>query len=505
LGEVDIRHLTVVPESFTPDNAYMLGEAPGLKNFFVAAGMNSVGVASAGGVGKALAEWIVEGTPTEDLWTVDVRRCFSWEINERFLHDRTVETVGNLLAAHWPFKQPWTARPVRCSPFHDRLAKLGACFGVGGGWERPNWFAPEGIEPKYDYSWGRQNWFGYSAQEHMAMREGVGVYDLTCEAKFLLQGRDAEKVLQYICANNIAKPIGKVVYTQLLNEKGGIEADLTVTRLAEGTFLIVTGASTKTRDFDWIKRHIPDNAHAFLTNITSGYAMLAVMGPKSRDLLSRLSDADLSNEAFPFATAQRIDVAYARPLALRISYVGELGWELYIPVDFATGVFDALVKEGKNFDLKWVGLHALDSLRMEKGFREWGSDLRPDFTPYESALTHTVKLEKENFLGREALTRQLETGLTRKLVSFTLNDPNPLLYKGEPIYRNGKITGYLTHGAYGHFLNTSVGMGYVENSDGINDEWITSGNYEIDVEGTRVSAQVHLKAPYDPQGQRVRI
>jgi 4-methylaminobutanoate oxidase (formaldehyde-forming) len=505
LGEVKVRHLTVVPESFTPDNAYMLGEAPGVKNYFVAAGMNSVGVASAGGVGKALAEWVVDGAPAEDLWTVDVRRCSSWEINAQFLQDRTVETVGNLLAAHWPFKQPWTARPVRCSPYHDRLVKLGACFGVGGGWERPNWFAPGGVAPKYEYSWGRQNWFEYSAQEHMAMREGVGVYDLTCEAKFLLQGRDAEKVLQYICANNIARPVGKVVYTQLLNEKGGIEADLTVTRLAQETFLIVTGASTKTRDFDWIKRHIPDKAHAFLTNITSGYAMLAIMGPKSRDLLSRLSDADLSNEVFPFATAQRIDVAYARPLALRISYVGELGWELYIPVDFATGVFDALVEEGKNFDLKWIGLHALDSLRMEKGFREWGSDLRPDFTPYESALAHTVKLEKEDFLGRQALVRQLEDGLTRKLVTFALEDPEPLLYKGEPIYRNEKIVGYLTHGAYGHFIGTAVGMGYVENPDGIDDEWIASGNYEIDVEGKRIPARVYLTAPYDPQGQRVRM
>jgi len=505
LGQAEIRHLTVVPESFTPDNSYMLGEAPALKNYFVAAGMNSVGVASAGGVGKALAEWIVEGHPSEDLWPVDVKRCFSWQINEKFLQDRTVETVGNLLAAHWPFKQPWTARPVRCSPFHDRLSKLGACFGVGHGWERPNWFAPQGVQPEDEYSWNRQNWFKYSAEEHMAMREGVGVYELTSEAKFVLQGRDAERVLQNICANNVAVPVGKIVYTQLLNARGGIEADLTVTRLAETSFLIITGATTKARDFDWIRRHIPENSNATLTNITSGYAMLAVMGPRSRDLLSCLTSADLSNAAFPFASAQRIDFAYARAHALRISYVGELGWELYFPVDFAISVFDALMAEGQRFDLKWVGLHALDSLRMEKGFKEWGSELKPDYTPYESGLGFAVKLDKGDFLGREALIRQQKADLTRKLVGFVLEDPEPLLYKGEPIYRNDKIVGYLAHGAYGHFLGAAVGLGYVANPQGVNDEWLLAGKYEIDVEGSRVPATIHLKAAYDPEGQKVRM
>ena len=505
LGRTEIRHLTVVPESFTPDNSYMLGEAPGLKNYFVAAGMNSVGIASAGGVGKAVAEWIIEGHPTEDLWPVDVKRCFSWQVNEKFLQERTVETVGNLLAAHWPFKQPWTARPIRCSPFHDRLKKLGACFGDANGWERPNWFSTPGSEPKYEYSWNRQNWFKYSAEEHMAIREGVGVYELTSEAKFILQGRDAEQVLQFVCANNIRVPLGKIVYTQMLNDRGGIEADLTVTRLSETSFLIITGASTKARDYEWIRRHIPENSNANLTNITSGYVMLSIMGPRSRDLLSCLTDDDISNESFPFGTAQRIDLVYARAFALRISYVGELGWELYFPVDFALSVFDALMAEGQRFDLKWVGLHAIDSLRMEKGFKEWGSELKPDYTPYESGLGFAVKLDKGDFLGRNALIQKQKVDLTKRMVAFVLEDPEPLLYKGESIYRNNKIVGYLSHGAYGHFLGTAVGLGYVENLKGVNDQWMLAGKYEIDVEGKRVPATIHLNAPYDPRGKRVRM
>jgi 4-methylaminobutanoate oxidase (formaldehyde-forming) len=325
LETAKIRHLTVVPESFTPDNAYILGEAPGVKNFFVAVGMNSVGIASAGGTGKALAQWVDQGYPEEDLWPVDVRRFFDWQRNKRYLYDMTTETVGTLYADHWPYKQRKTARPALCSPLHDRLAARGACFGVVAGWERANWFAPEGVEPAYQYSWDRQNWFEYAGAEHMAVRQGVGVYDLSSMGNFLVQGADAGTVLQRICANDMAVPKGKVVYTQLLNERGGIEADLTVTPLTEETFFIVTAGATETRDYDWIKRHIPSDAHAMITDVTHAYAMLGVMGPKARDLLTTLTDADLSNEAFPYATAQQIDVGYARPWALRMSFAGELG------------------------------------------------------------------------------------------------------------------------------------------------------------------------------------
>jgi 4-methylaminobutanoate oxidase (formaldehyde-forming) len=505
LEEAGIVDFTVVPESFTPDNKYMLGEAPGVKNFFVAAGMNSVGIASAAGAGKAISEWMVEGHPTDDLWEVDIRRFHSSQANGQYLRDRTTESVGLLYADHWPFKQPRTARSLRCSPLHDRLEDRGACFGVVAGWERANWYAPAGVEPKYEYSWGRQNWFEYAADEHMAVRNGVGVYDLTSFAKFRCEGPDAKSVLQSICANDIDVPIGKVVYTQLLNERGGIEADLTVTRLAEDTYLIVTAGASETRDYDWLERHIPEDSQAVLTNMTSAYSMLGIMGPESRDLLSKLTDADLSNKAFPYATGKQIDFAYARPLALRMTYVGELGWELYVPTEFATGVFDALMIEGEKAGLRLVGLHAVDSLRLEKGYRHWGTDITPDDTPYEAGLGFAVKPDKGDFIGREALIRQKESGLTRKLVMFTLDEPEPLLYHDEPIYRDGELVSSITHGAYAHLLKSAMGMGYLENADGISNEWILSGRYEIGVEGKRIPAKAHLKAPYDPSAKRVRM
>lgn len=505
LETAEVRHLSVVPESFTPDNAYMLGEIPGVKNLFVACGMNSVGIASAAGAGKALAQWIDQGYPEEDLWAVDVRRFYPWQQNDRYLHDRTIEAVGLLYAHHYPFLQRRTARPVLQSPLHDRLARQGACFGMVAGWERANWFAPQGVEPEYEYVWGRQNWFYFAREEHMAVREGVGIYDLTSMHKFLLQGRDAEAVLQKTCANDLAVPPGKVVYTQLLNERGGIEADLTVTRMAEDRHLIVTGVATGVRDFDWIQRHIPGEAHAVLTDVTHGYVMVAVMGPGSRDLLQGLTDADLSNEAFPYGTAREIDLAYARPWALRISYVGELGWELYIPTAFAGGVFDALLAEGKKWGLRLVGLHGVDSLRLEKGYRHWGSDITPDHTPLEAGLAFGVKFQKGDFIGRNALMQLRESGLTRRLVLFTLDDPEPLLYHDEPIYRDGELVSLVTHGAYGYLLGCSMGMGYLENPEGIDDDWIMAGKYEIDVEGRRVPAKVHLKAPYDPDGKRLRM
>jgi 4-methylaminobutanoate oxidase (formaldehyde-forming) len=505
LETAQVRHLTVVPESFTPDNAYMLGEAPGVKNFFVAAGMNSVGIASAAGSGKALAQWIDQGYPEEDLWSVDIRRFYGWQANPRYLYDRTTEAVGLLYADHWPFNQRTTARNVRRTPFHDRLAQRGACFGEVAGWERANWFAPQGVKAGYVYSWGRQNWFEYSAAEHMAVRENVGVYDLSSMAKFLVQGRDSLAELQRICGNNLDVPDGKVVYTQFINQRGGIEADVTVTRLNEDRYFIVTPGATGTRDFDWIRRHLREEAHAFLTDVTSAYTMLAVMGPRARDLLSTLTDADLSNEAFPFATAQQIDVAYARPIVMRMSFVGELGWELYIPTEFSNNVFDTLMREGEKFDLKLVGLHALDSLRLEKGYRHWGADITPDDTPFEAGLGFCVKLDKGDFIGKDALVKQTELGLTRKLVIFTLEDPEPLLYHDEPILRNGVKVSENTHGAYAHFLGSAIGMGYLENPDEIDDEWILSGKYQIDVEGKLIAARVHLNAPYDPESKRVRM
>ena len=506
LKDAGIQLFFCGPESFTPDNRYILGEAPELKNFFVAAGFNSIGIQSSGGVGMVMAEWIVKGRPPMDLWDVDIRRWAPFQGNRRYLRDRTIEGLGLLYAMHWPFRQVETARPIRTTPLHDRLAARGACFGELAGWERANWFAPPGVEPKYEYSYGRQNWFEYSGAEHRAIRETVGILDQTSFAKFLLQGRDAEKILSRVCANNVAVPPGKIVYTQWLNERGGIEADLTVTRLTEDSYLVVTAAGTQVRDFVWLQRHIPDGAHAVLTDVTSGHAVLGVMGPRARDLLTHVTDADLSNDAFPFATSQEIDLAYAKVRASRISYVGELGWELYIPTEFSLGVYDAIVAAGDALGLKHVGMHAMNSLRMEKGYRHWGDDITEEDTPLEAGLGFAVAFDKDaDFIGRDALLRQKETGLKRRLVQFSLEDPEPLLYHDEPIWRDGKIVGRITSGMFGYTIGCAIGMGHVEHEDGVNANFVNAGSYEIEVACERIPARASLRPFYDPKSERVRM
>lgn len=502
LETAEIRHMSYCAESFTPDNAFMAGEAPGVKNLFTACGMNSVGIASAAGAGRAIAQWINQGYPEEQLWPVDVRRCFSWQQNSKYVHDRSIESVGILYEHHYPNRQRTTARPVICSPVHDRLARNGACFSMVAGWERADWFAPEGVEPVHQYSWGRANWFGHQKEEHLAVREGVGMYDLTSMHKYLVQGPDAGAVLQKLCAADMAVPVGQIVYTPILNENGGFETDFTVTRIAGDSFFIVTAVGTGVRDFDYIRRRIPPEAKAFITDVTHAYAMLAVMGPDARKVLAKLTDENLSNEAFPYRTAKEIDLGYARPWAFRISYVGELGWELYIPTNFAAGVFDAIMEAGREFNLRLVGMQAVNSLRLECGYRHWESDITPDDTPYEAGLGFCVKLDKGAFDGREALIKQKERGITRKLVMFSLVDPDPMLYKNEPIYRNGVPISQTTSGAYGYKVGSSVALGYLKNPEGITNDWILSGKYEILVEGKMYPARVHLRAPYDPKGER---
>jgi len=505
LETAQIRRQVNGPESFTPDNRYILGEAPGLRNFFVAAGFNSIGIASAAGAGKALAEWIVAGEPTVDLWDVDIRRFAPWQANPRYLRDRTREVLGLLYAMHWPFRQAETARPVRRSALHDRLAARGACFGVVAGWERANWYATDGVEPRYRYTYGRPDWFPCSAGEHRAVREAVGLFDQSSFAKFLLQGPEAEAVLGRLCANDVAVPAGKIVYTAMLNARGGIEADLTVTRLDDERYFIVTSAALAVRDFDWIRRHTPPDARVALTDVTSAYVVLGLMGPRSRELLRRLTDADLENEAFPFGTAREIHLGYATVLALRITYVGELGWELYVPTEFALGVYDALVAEGEALGLRHAGYHALESLRMEKGYRAWGHDLTNEDTPLEAGLAFAVAFDKPvPFIGREALLSQRAGPLRRRLVIFTLDDPRPLLYGDEPIYRDGVLVGRITSGAYGHTLGRAVGMGYVHHERGIDRLFAESGRYEIDIAGEPVAARAQLQPPYDPKGTRLR-
>jgi glycine cleavage system T protein len=507
LGSTGIRLFFNGPEAFTPDDRYLLGESPDVKGLFMACGFNSIGIQSSGGAGKVLADWIIDGHAPMDLWDVDIRRVMPFQGNARYLRDRTVEALGLLYAMHWPFRQPETARGVRRSALHDRLATAGACFGEVAGWERANWFAPDGVDPVYQYSYGKQNWFTYSADEHRAVRDAVGMFDLSSFGKFLLQGPDAEAVLNHICANDVAVPIGKIVYTQWLNERGGIEADLTVTREAADRYLIVTAAATQVRDFAHLQDHIPIEARAIATDVTSGHAVLSVMGPNSRALLQSLTVDDLSNDAFPFGTSQVIDLAYARVRASRVTYVGELGWELYIATEFATSVYDAIVSAGQTHGLRHAGYHALNSLRMEKGYRHWGHDITPDETPLEAGLGFAVAWDKPGgFIGRQALLEQKDSGLCKRLVQVALADPHKLLYHNEPIWRDGIIVGSITSGMYGHTVDTSLGMGWVNGAEGgiVDRDQVLNGTYEIEVAGERIPARVSLQPWYDPTSLRVR-
>ncbi|MFO0348018.1 MAG: FAD-dependent oxidoreductase [Labrys sp. (in: a-proteobacteria)] len=504
LERVGIRKFFNGPESFTPDVRYMLGETPEMERLFVATGFNSIGIQSAGGAGKVLAEWIVGGHPPIDIADVDIRRLQPFQNTRAYLTERVTESLGLLYAMHWPYRQYETSRNARLSPLHERLKASGACFGEAAGWERANWFAPPGVEPVYEYSYGRQNWFDHSGAEHRAVRETVGMFDMTSFGKFLVQGRDAEKALQWICANNMAVEPGRIVYTQWLNDRAGIEADLTVTRLTETSYLVVTAGGTARRDFHWLTKNIPDTLHAFATDVSSGMAVLSVMGPNSRALLEEVSGADLSNAAHPFGVSKEIEIGYARVRASRVTYVGELGWELYVATEFACGVFDRIVAAGPRHGLKLAGLHALDSLRIEKAYRHWGHDIGDEDTPLDSGLMFAVKFDKGDFLGREALLRQREAGSDRRLVQFLLEDPMPLLYHDEPVWRDGVMVGRTTSGAYGHVLGGAVGLGYIRSGAVPMAEFVSSGRFEIEVAGNRIGARASLAPMWDPKGLRIK-
>ena len=494
------------PESFTPDDRYLLGETPEVRGLYVAAGFNSIGIQSAGGAGKVLADWIIDGYAPMDLWDVDIRRVMPFQRNKKYLRDRTVESLGLLYAMHWPFRQSESARGVRKSALHDRLAARGACFGEVAGFERPNWFAPAGVEPQYHYSYARQNWFEYSAAEHRGVRECVGLFDQSSFAKFVLEGRDAAAVLNRICAAQVDVTPGKIVYTQWLNERAGIEADVTVTCESPERYLIVTACASQTRDLAWLRRHIPAAAHAVAVDVSAGYAVLGLMGPQSRRLLAGLTDADLASEAFPFGSSRIIDLAYARVRASRITYVGELGWELYVPSDCVQSVYEEIIGAGVGCGLVHAGYHAMNSLRMEKGYRHFGHDIGEEDTPLEAGLGFAVSWDKPGgFIGREALLAQRERGVRRRLVNFRLEAPEPLLYHNEPIWRDGRIVGRLTSGMFGHTVGAPLGMGYVENEGGaVSAEWAAAGRYELEVAAVRLPAIASLRPFYDPTGSRVR-
>jgi len=494
------------PESFTPDDRYHLGEAPECRNYFVAAGFNSVGIQSAGGAGKMLAEWIQQGHAPRDLWDVDIRRNMPFQGTQRYLQERTTESLGLLYETHYPFKQFKTSRGVRRSVLHDRLKSLGAVFGSDNGWERANWFANEGQLPEYEYSFGRQNWFDNNKAEHEAVRNAVGVIDQSSFSKYQIDGPDAEKFLNRVCTNNVAVPVGKIVYTQWLNDRGGIEADVTVTRLAEETYLVVSGVACQTRDMAWLRHHKAQAEFVVINDVTSAMAVVTLMGPRSRDTLAKLTQADISNEGFPFATSKEIDVHYAIVRASRITYVGELGWELYMPTEYAPGVYDAVLEAGAEFGITPYGYHTMNSLRIEKCYRHWGHDMVDVDTALEAGLGFACDFNKEGgFIGKEALLAQKHQGpLKKRFVAFIFADSEPLCYHEEPIYANGKIVGRVTSAMFGHTLGATIAMGYVEHQQGVTKDWIDNSDFEIEVECERYSVRPSLRPFYDAAMQRIK-
>ena len=510
LAQTGIHTFFNGPESFTPDDKYLLGEAPELRNFFVAAGFNSIGIQSAGGAGYALSQWMDEGLPPYDLWDVDIRRMMPFQNNKTYLVERVRETLGLLYDDHFPYRQFESARGVRRSPIHAQLEARGACFGEVAGWERANWFAPEGVRPEYKYSWKRQNWFEYAREEHLAVRNHVGMFDMSSFGKIRIEGADAEDVLQRLCANDVKVDTGKIVYTQWLNERGGIEADLTITRLGADSFLAVTPAATVVRDLAHLKRNIPDEARCAAVDVSAMEATFVLMGPEAREFLAPLTHADLSNEAFPFGTMQQIDIGIALARAHRISYVGELGWELYVSADMAAYVFEQIDKRARETNLRYCGLHVLDSCRLEKAFRHFGHDITDEDHILEAGLGFAVKKDKErskfgDFIGRDAVLALAEKGVSRRLMQFRLQDPEPLLYHNEPILRDGEIVGYATSGNYGHHLGGAVALGYVPCGQGESAKQMLESKYSIEVAGVRVDADASLKPLYDPRAEKVNL
>ena len=504
LAETGIRKFYNGPESFTPDNNFILGVMPDIPNMYVCAGFNSTGIASAGGAGLALAEWIIEGEPTRDLWPVDIRRFGPFHGNERWLRERTKESLGLHYAIPWPNRELETGRPLRRSPIHHLLVARGAVMGSRMGWERPNWFAPDGVERTVEYSFGHQNWRRYVDAEHVGTRTKVALLDQTAFAKFLIKGAGAEAALQYLCTNDVAVPPGRTIYTGILNDRGGYESDVTLTRIAPDEYLMVTGAAQATRDLHLLTTHLPADVHVI--DLTSAYAVFGIMGPASRTLLRRLTKSDLSNEGFPFLTSREIDLGSVRCRATRVSYVGELGWELYIPTEYAVTAYESLVDAGEGLGLVLAGHYAIDAMRIEKGYRAWGRELTPERTPVEAGLMYACKLASDiPFRGREVVERQRKLGVHRRLVSLTTRDPNVALWGGELILRDGRPVGFLTSGAYSPVLGGGVAMGYVErDSDPVDQEYLTFGRYQIDVAGQLVDAAVSLRAPFDPTGSRMK-
>jgi 4-methylaminobutanoate oxidase (formaldehyde-forming) len=507
LDETGIRKFYNGPESFTPDNQFLLGAAPEVRRFFVAAGFNSVGIATAGGAGRALAEWIIAGEPAADLTGVDIRRFARFNGNSRWLHDRVGEILGLHYEVPWPSREMRTARPFRRSPVYHLLADRGASFGSRMGWERANYFTPAGCDPVTGYTWDKPAWLPWSSAEQAATRSGVAVFDQTSFSKYLVVGPDAERALQWLCTADVDVDPGRVVYTGLLNARGTYESDLTVTRLSPSEYLLVSSAATTERDKDHIRRHLPETGGAAVVDVTSAYAVFGVMGPSSRELLSRLSRADFSTDSFGFGTSREVDLGYSTVRATRITYVGELGWELYVPTEFAVGVYEDLMSTGSDLGVADGGYYAIESMRLEKGYRAFGRELTPEYDPVEAGLLFACKLPTDiPFLGRQAVEAARLEGPRRRLVSFVVDSPEPMMWGGELVVRDGSAAGQVTSAAWGEAVGASVGLAYLwDPSDApVTAGWVRAGSYEVDVGGDRYPVNVTLKPPYDPSGERVK-
>ena len=507
LEKAGIKQMINGPESFTPDGNFILGEAPEVRGFFVGAGFNAFGIASAGGAGRALAEWVAAGEPPMDLWPVDIHRFSRHHRSDDWVRTRTLEAYGKHYTMAWPFEEYRSGRPLRVSPLYQRLQDQGACFGEKMGWERPNWFAPAGVDAKDVYTYGRQNWFAQVGKEHQACRERVALFDQTSFAKFMLVGKDAERALQWVCANDVGKPPGRLTYTQMLNARGGIECDLTIARLSPTEYYIVTGTGFATHDFSWIEHNLPtDCIDAKLIDVTSAFCVLALMGPRARDVLAAVTRDDVSNAAFPFGACRNIDIGGATVRALRVTYVGELGWELHIPVEFAASVYNRLMETGKQHGIANAGYRAIESLRLEKGYRAWGADIGPDHTPLEAGLGWAVKLAKDiSFLGRDALLAQRAQLLRKRLACFTVDNSEVVLLGRETIYRDGERVGWLSSGGWGYTVGKNIGFGYVRHETGVDDAMLNSGKYELEVATGRTNCSIALEPLYDPRALRVKV
>jgi heterotetrameric sarcosine oxidase gamma subunit len=505
--DVGIRKFFCGPESFTPDLRPIVGEAPELRNYFVAAGMNSIGILSAGGLGRVLAHWIMHGTADVDVTGFHIDRFHRYQSNRAYRRERTIESLGLVYKCHYPTRVAETARDAKRSPFHARLTEAGAYFRDVSGWESPDWYAPPGITPQVErLSWGRQNWFPYWASEHHAARESVIIMDMSFMSKFLVQGNDAGRLLDYISANKVNGACGTITYTQWLNQDGKIEADLTVTKLAEDRFLVVVTDTMHRHAETWLRRHIPSDAHAFVTDVTSGFGQLNLQGPRARELLQELTSVDLADTAFPFRAAQEIDIGFARVLCIRITYLGERGFELYIPAEQSVHVYDAIVRVGVRYGLRHAGLKALSSLRLEKGYRDYGHDIDNTDNPFEAGLGFAVDLKRpDDFIGRAAAERiKARAPYHRRLAQIFVCDPAPLLFHAEVIFRNGQPVGYVRAGSYGHTLGGAVGLFMIEAGEPIDTPYIETASWEVEIAGKRYPARVSLKPLYDPEMRKIK-